>query len=47
MTLEQPGLGSDPQTGRAGKGVLHFIVVSEPWFRCFVKKALNDFVKGF
>ena len=46
MTLKQPGLGSNsPNGSRAGKGVLHFILVSEPRFRSFWKKALNDFVK--
>ena len=46
MILEQPGLGSDPPNGSVENGVLHFIFVSEPRFRCFSKNALNNFVKG-
>ena len=43
------GFGSDPPTGsgRAGLGVATFIVVSEPRFRRFWKKAVNHFVKIF
>ena len=35
------------QSGRAGLGGRYTLVVSEPRFRRFLKKALNDFEKDF
>ena len=43
------GFGSDSSigSGRAGLGGRYTLVVSEPRFRRFWKKALNDFEKDF
>ena len=47
MTLEKLGLGSDPLNWSGRKGVLHFILVSEPRFRQFYKMILKLFVNDF
>ena len=47
VVLEHPRSGLDPPIGLDQKRGAILKVVSEPRFRRFWKKALNDFEKGF